>query len=54
MSGAFETAASWLEEGTPEAHALGEEIFGLLDFLEVDAVGATVEGLAALAAGAAG
>jgi len=45
VSGAFEVAASWLEVGTPEARALGEEIYGLLDFLEAEAVGETVEAL---------
>ncbi|MEU1556778.1 hypothetical protein ABZ517_29325 [Streptomyces scabiei] len=34
MSGAFETAASWLEDGTPEARELGEEIFRLLEVFD--------------------
>ncbi|WP_217553080.1 hypothetical protein [Streptomyces sp. GbtcB6] len=38
MTGAFEVAAGWLEEGTPEARALGEEIFALLDLFDEEEV----------------
>jgi hypothetical protein len=31
---AFGVAAEWLEEGPPEARALGEEIYALLEVLD--------------------
>ncbi|MEV4864274.1 hypothetical protein [Streptomyces ossamyceticus] len=45
MTGAFEMAASWLEEGPPEARALGEEIYRLLDVLDEEEIGEVGEAL---------
>ncbi|MDX3279100.1 hypothetical protein [Streptomyces scabiei] len=48
MTGAFETAASWLEFGTPEALALGEEIYELLDGLSEAALPVALAEVAAV------
>lgn len=45
MTGAFETAASWLEEGPPDARALGEEIYRLLDVLDEEELAEIAEAL---------
>lgn len=46
MSGAFGVAAEWLEEGPPEARALGEEIFQLLDVFDEEELVEIAEALA--------
>lgn len=46
VTGAFEVAAGWLEEGTPEARALGEEIYPLLDALSEEELAEVAEALA--------
>lgn len=38
-------AAEWLEEGPPEARALGEEIFALLDELDDEDVAEVAEAM---------
>lgn len=45
MSGAFETAAEWLESGTPEARELGAEIFGLLEGCDEEELAEVAESL---------
>lgn len=42
---AFDTAADWLEEGPPEARALGAEIFELLEGCDDEEIAEVAEAL---------
>lgn len=42
---AFGVAAGWLEDGPPEARALGEEIYQLLEVFDEEELGEIAEAL---------